>query len=79
MNLKPADRISALEARLSAVTLLLTELIEAVDHRMAGVKAELVEALQVNEHGAGDAHSHPAGADELRRLRETLWIDWPKT
>ena len=79
MKSTPADRISALEARLSAVTLLLTEVIEAVDHRMAGVKAEVVEALQVNEHGAGDAHAHPAGSDELRRLRETLWINWQKT
>ena len=69
------DRLAALEARLAALTVAFSELVEAVDRRAPGVKEELAEALQVNESGAGDLHSHPAGPKDLRLMRESLWLD----
>lgn len=79
MSVSSGDRIAALEARLSAVTIVLMELVEMVDRRLAGVKEELVESIHVNESGAGEVHAHPAGPDELRRLREAIWVSWQKT
>jgi hypothetical protein len=78
MSVSSADKIAALEARLSAITIALTEFVETVDGRMPGVKQEVAEAIHVNERGPGDVHAHPAGAAELRRLREALWTDWQK-
>jgi hypothetical protein len=72
------DRLAALEARLAALTVALSELVEAVDRRTPGIKEELAEALQVNETGAGDVHSHPAGPNDLRLMRESLWLDLRK-
>jgi hypothetical protein len=78
MTLKSDDRMAALEARLAAMTVALSELVEVVDRRIPGAKEELAEALQVNEAGAGDLHSHPAGREDLRRMRESLWLSWKK-
>jgi hypothetical protein len=77
MHMKPdgQERIVALEARISALTIVLSELVEAVDARLTGVKEDLAEALLVNESGACEAHAHPAGVEALRRFREAIWLD----
>jgi hypothetical protein len=78
MPYKDDDRLAALEARLAAMSVALSELVEVVDRRVPGTKEELVEALQVNETGAGALHEHPAGPEDLRRMRESLWLSWKK-